>query len=117
MSSEENNLSRDQAIVVTLKLLYESPRHGYDIAREVERRSDSAIHFKHATLYLILHELEDDGLIASSWEHIEGERPRRTYRLTESGIKEYERRLKRWNLFAAAMTKVIGTDAHGEFNS
>jgi len=116
MPSEENNLSRDQAIVVTLKLLYESPRHGYDIAREVERRSECAIRFKHATLYLILHELEDDGLIASTWEHSDGERPRRIYRLTESGLTEYEHRLKRWNLFTTAMSKVIGTETHGEFS-
>lgn len=100
-------LSRDSAIVLVLAILREGSRHGYDIAREVERRSDRALTFKHATLYLVLHEMENDALISSQWEHPGGERPRRVYSLTAAGVAECDRRLATWARFTEAMGKVI----------
>lgn len=105
--ANDKALSRDNAIVLVLAILKDGGRHGYDIAREVERRSDRALIFKHATLYLILHEMENDNLIVSQWEHPDGERPRRVYCLTDAGRAECERCLTKWARFAEAMGKVI----------
>ena len=108
--SEEKGLLRGNAATLVLSVLKDGARHGYDIAREVERRSDSEILFKHGTLYPVLHALEKDGLIVSAWEHPDGERPRRVYNLTDQGTQELERCVETWNSFARAMNRVI----HGE---
>jgi DNA-binding PadR family transcriptional regulator len=88
-------------------VLKDGARHGYDIAREVERRSENTLTFKHGTLYPVLHTLEKEGLITSEWERPGGERPRRVYHLTERGTAELERCVKTWNTFAQAMNRVI----------
>ncbi len=72
-------------MTLVLVVLKGGPRHDYDIAREVERRSDNACAFKNGTLYPILHGLEKEGLIVSAREHPEGNRPRRVYSLTPAG--------------------------------
>ena len=94
--------------ILVLVVLKDGARHGYDIAREVEARSDNALAFKHGTLYPVLHGLEKDSLIVSAWEHADGERPRRVYSLTPAGEAKLEQCLKQWNEFTQAMNKVIG---------
>jgi PadR family transcriptional regulator, regulatory protein PadR len=104
---EEKGLLRGNTTTLALSVLKDGARHGYDIAREVERRSNGEITFKHGTLYPALHALEKDGLIVSAWEHLDGERPRRVYSLTEQGAEELDRCVEAWNSFARAMNRVI----------
>src|SRR4051812_40654693 len=91
-----------------LAILHDGARHGYDIAREVSRRSDSLITFNQGILYPTLHALEHDEMITSEWEHVPGERSRRMYRLTPKGEGEYERLTARWDSYARAMYNVLG---------
>lgn len=100
-------LSRENAIVMVLAILRDGVRYGYDIAREVERRSSQTLTFKHGTLYLLLHELEKDNWIVSNWEHPDGERPRRVYGLTDKGVAECEERLRTWTVYTEAMMRVV----------
>ena len=104
---DDKGLLRGNATTLVLSVLKDGARHGYDIAREVERRSENTLTFKHGTLYPVLHALEKEGLITSEWERPDGERPRRVYRLTERGTAELERCVKTWNTFAQAMNRVI----------
>ncbi len=99
--------------MLVLAVLADGARHGYDIAREVERRSVNAIAFKHGTLYPVLHSLEKEEMIVSSWEHPEGERPRRIYSITPAGMEELARCRKQWDEFTHAVNKVI-EDKTGE---
>jgi PadR family transcriptional regulator PadR len=105
--SEEKGLLRGNAPAIILALLRDGSRHGYEINREVERRSGSRITFTHATLYTVLHTLEEQGLVASVWEMPEGERPRRVYHLTQDGHSALEKALRSWDEFAAAMNRVL----------
>jgi PadR family transcriptional regulator PadR len=105
--SEEKGLLRSNAPAIILALLRDGARHGYEISREVERRSNNRITFKHATLYTVLHTLEEKGLIESVWEMPGGERPRRVYRLTQAGHGELEKALRSWDEFAEAMNRVL----------
>jgi PadR family transcriptional regulator, regulatory protein PadR len=104
---DERELLRGNTPTMVLAVLKEAPRHGYAIAREVNRRTGHALKFKQGTLYPVLHALERDGLIAGEWEHPEGERPRKVYSITPQGQVEMERRAKAWSAFAAAMHRVI----------
>ena len=55
-------------MTMILAVLRDGARHGYDVAREVERRSDQRIRFNDGTLYPVLHALEKEGLIVRTWE-------------------------------------------------
>lgn len=107
--NDSKGIQQGNAATLVLAVLKDGARHGYDIAREVERRSENALAFKHGTLYPVLHGLEKDHLIVSAWEHPAGERPRRVYSLTPAGEAKLEQCLQQWNEFTRAMNKVIGS--------
>jgi DNA-binding PadR family transcriptional regulator len=70
-----------------LKLLDESPRHGYDVIRALEDRFLGLYAPSAGTVYPRLSRLEAEGLI----EHAE-EDGRKVYRITEAGRRELESR-------------------------
>ncbi len=105
---DERELLRGSTPTLVLAVLKDGPRHGYAIARDVNRRSNDALKFKQGTLYPVLHALERDGLIAGAWEHEEGERPRKVYTITDAGRAELDRRMQAWSKFSLAINSVIG---------
>lgn len=105
--SEDKGLQKSAAITLVLVVLRDGARHGYDIAREVERRSDDALIFSHGTLYPVLYALEKSGHVQSAWEKPVGERKRRVYALTELGKNEAAKAVREWLDFSHAMSKVI----------
>ncbi len=70
--------------VLILAVLREGPKHGYQIALDVEEATEGVFAFQHGTLYPILHRLEGEGLIAGSWDRSGGRR-RKVYTLTPAG--------------------------------
>lgn len=66
-----------------LTLLAEGPMHGYQIIREIEKRSNGAWKPSPGSVYPTLQLLADEGLIVA--EEADG---RKTYSLTESGREE-----------------------------
>jgi DNA-binding PadR family transcriptional regulator len=64
-----------------LMTLANSPRHGYEIMKEVEAESSGTVRLEVGTLYRILARLLDDGLLAEA--EVDGRR--RNYRLTPFG--------------------------------
>jgi PadR family transcriptional regulator PadR len=59
----ERELKRGSAEILILALLEQRSRHGYEIGRLIEERSDGAISFHIASLYPTLYRLEDKGLL------------------------------------------------------
>ena len=55
----------------------------------------------------MLHRLEADGLLASSWSTVAGRR-RRVYRLTRRGEKALAARETEWRAFSTAVEAVLG---------
>jgi transcriptional regulator len=97
---------------LVLAILGDGPRHGYGIAREIERRSGNALRFKEGTLYPALHSLEREGLIAGEWQQEAGGRMRKVYAITHSGLAALEQRARTWAEFAAAISRVLGGASH-----
>jgi DNA-binding PadR family transcriptional regulator len=69
-----------------LMLLAEEPRSGYEIIREGRERSGGMWRPSPGSVYPMLQQLEDEGLVVQE----EGEGRRRPYRLTEEGIAHLE---------------------------
>lgn len=104
----ERELKRGSAEVLILALLDQRPRHGYEIGRLIDERSDGAISFHVASLYPTLYRLEDKGLIDGRWVEKAGQRRRRYYRLTPQGRKVLASQRTVWQTFFMALDRVAG---------
>jgi PadR family transcriptional regulator PadR len=82
------------------------PIHGYEIARELERRSEGYFSLTASTLYSALRRLESRGLVSSSWRQI-AKQKRRCYELTEKGRQILAEELAQWEKFLGATDRVI----------
>lgn len=89
-----------------LASLERGPRHGYAIKEALKEGSGGRFDLPTGTIYPALHRLEEAGLIAGSWFIVEGRR-RRTYRLTEKGLRRLHADRSQWHGFAAAITALL----------
>lgn len=107
---ETQNLSRGLNEALLLASLADGPRHGYQIALEIEEKSGGAFRFRHGTLYPILHKLEKDGLIKGSWSE-EGPRgKRKAYALTRKGKRHAREQREAWRDLFASVFAVLGEE-------
>jgi len=103
----DRELLKGNTATVVLAILSEGPLHGYQIAKEMRRRSNDALELGQGVLYPILHRLEDRGLIAGEWEQSTGTPSRKRYVMTQRGRVELESRRTEWDAFARAMSAVL----------
>ncbi len=94
--------------MLILALLEERNRHGYDIGRLIDQRSNGAITFHVASLYPTLYRLEANGLIDGRWVERPGQRRRRYYRLTAAGRRVLAKQRSVWKNFVIALDRVAG---------
>src|SRR5436190_22957485 len=100
--STDRELRKGSAEMLIMSLLEERARHGYDLAKLIERRSDGRLKFHVASLYPILYRLERRGLIQGRWVEKSGERRRRFYRLTAHGGRTLTSQRRSWSHFLSA---------------
>jgi PadR family transcriptional regulator PadR len=84
----------------------DGPAHGYAVIEELRRKSEGAFDLAEGTVYPVLHRLEAEGLLASSWSTAAGRR-RRVYRLTRRGRTALVERRAEWRRFAHAVEAVL----------
>lgn len=106
MPIETQRLGRNVNELLVLATLEEGPKHGYQIAVDVEEESDGAFELQHGTLYPILHRLEKEGLIEGAWEE-EGRR-RKVYSLTEGGRRRLGRQGSRLMDAFRTLARMLG---------
>ena len=66
-----------------LSLLKDEPGHGYDLMKRLEERSGKLYQASAGTVYPVLQQLEDEGLVRS--EEVDG---KKVYHLTDAGREE-----------------------------
>jgi DNA-binding PadR family transcriptional regulator len=104
---ETQNLTKGCNEALILATLRDGPKHGYQLAVDIETASDGYFRFNHGTLYPILHKLEKDGLIKGDWSD-EGPRGRRkVYGLTRAGRGLADRQRTAWREFTGRLQSVI----------
>ena len=99
---------KGSAELLILAALEDGQLHGYDIAREIARKSGGLLTFHVASLYPLLYKLEDRSWISGRWVEKAGQRRRRYYRLTAEGKKTLAAQRGRWAAFVAALSKAAG---------
>src|SRR3954465_13628523 len=95
--------------LLILKTLTWGPRHGYAIARWLEDTTDDALRIEEGSLYPALYRMEQRGFIEAAWGTSEIGKRIKIYSLTKAGKAELKAESAHWNLFTAAVAKVMGT--------
>lgn len=106
----DRELKKGSAELLILSLVEARPRHGYEISKLIEARSEGMLRFNVASLYPLLYRLEKRGWIQGRWVEKAGQRRRRYYRLTRDGKKVLAAQRTGWQAFVAAINRITETE-------
>jgi len=104
----DRELKKGSAELLILSLLEARPRHGYEISKLIESRSQGRLRFHVASLYPLLYRLEERGWLQGRWVEKPGVRRRRFYRLTAEGRRVLSAQRDNWQAFVEAVARVTG---------
>ena len=103
-------LKKGSAELLVLSVLEARARHGYEIGKLIDSRSEGLLRFNIASLYPLLYRLEQRGLIEGKWVEKAGQRRRRYYKLTTPGRQALKQQRGMWLDFVAAMNRITGVE-------
>jgi len=106
----DRELKKGSAELLILSLLEFQDRHGYEISKLIEQRSDGALSFRVASLYPLLYRLEKRGWLRGRWVEKAGQRRRRYYRLTPQGHEVLSSQKLGWQAFVDAINRITGAE-------
>jgi transcriptional regulator len=106
----DRELKKGSAELLVLSLVEDRARHGYEISKLIESRSEGALKFNVASLYPLVYRLESRGWIQGKWVEKAGQRRRRYYRITAPGRKVLAEQRQGWKQFAEAVRRIAGVD-------
>jgi transcriptional regulator len=106
----DRELKKGSAELIILSILEPRPRHGYEISKLIETRSDGRLKFHVASLYPLLYRLEERGWVQGKWVEKANERRRRLYSLTAEGRRVLVKQRDTWKAFVHAMGLITGVD-------
>jgi transcriptional regulator len=101
-------LKKGSPELLILALLEDSDRHGYDIGKLIESRSEGRLQFRIGSLYPVLCRLEKKGLIKGRWVESNGGPRRRYYHLTAKGRAFLQHERDTWEAYVVAVNQIIG---------
>ena len=104
----DRELVKGSTSLILLHLLAEKDMYGYELIKEMEKRSDYTMQIKEGTLYPALHKLEKQKYMESFWKESEKGPARKYYRITEAGVQILEQKITEWKNFVQTIDKVIG---------
>jgi transcriptional regulator len=108
--SPDHEWKKGSAELLVLSLLEARPRHGYDISKLIQLRSEGALRFHVTSLYPLLYRLEKRGWVEGRWVEKPDQRRRRYYTLTPDGRKVLRSQRKSWRNFVAAISRITGIE-------
>jgi PadR family transcriptional regulator, regulatory protein PadR len=106
----DRELKKGSAELIILSIVEPRARHGYEISKLIEARSEGQLKFHVASLYPLLYRLEERGWLHGRWVEQAGERRRRFYALTPEGRRVLARQRETWKAFVRAMGLVTRVD-------
>ena len=111
--SEEQELKKGSTPILILAVLSGGSRHGYAIAREIERRSSDALSVGEGALYPALRALEREELVSSEWQTQPSGPARRVYTLTDAGQAKLSSQKCAWSRFSKAVNDILSDNLGG----
>ncbi len=107
MAKEKTDLLQGTLDMLILKVLQRGPIHGFGIAMEIGRISQSMLQVEQGSLYPALYRLEEQELISAEWGMSDNNRKARYYRLTPAGRKQLTAATNRWAQLVRAIERVL----------
>lgn len=104
----DRELKKGSAELLILSLIERLPRHGYEISKLIEQRSEGMLKFNVASFYPLLYRLEKRGFISGRWVEKAGQRRRRYYELTAQGKTVLKKQRSSWAEFVIAIDRITG---------
>ena len=105
MAVDKSLLSGSTAMLL-LKLLSEKDMYGYEMIENLQKRSENVFELKAGTMYPLLHQMEEKGLL-KSYESEGSGKVRKYYSITGKGRRELKSRQEEWTTYADAVVKVM----------
>jgi PadR family transcriptional regulator len=106
----DRELKKGSAELIILSILEPRPRHGYEISKLIEARSNGQLKFHIASLYPMLYRLQERGWLQGRWVEKAGQRRRRFYSLTAEGRRVLASQRNTWRAFVEAMDLITGVN-------
>jgi transcriptional regulator len=103
----KKELTKGSSALLVLSVLENEEMYGYQIIKEIEKRSEDVFSFKEGTLYPILHAFEEQEYLMPYWKQSEQGRQRKYYRITDKGRKLLVKSREEWESYSDAVNKVI----------
>lgn len=91
-----------------LYIISEVQTYGYNIIKELEKRTTGYLRLKGGTIYPALQRLEIKGLVKSWQQRSNERRSRRYYEITDQGRQFLAKRLVEWREFSLAVSNLMG---------
>jgi len=85
----DRELKKGSAELLVLSLVEDRGRHGYEISKLIESRSEGMLKFNVASLYPLVYRLEARGWIQGRWVEKAGQRRRRYYKSPRKAAKSW----------------------------
>ena len=102
------------AVPMVLGILAEEASYGYAILKRINELSGGELDWTEGLLYPLLHRLERLGHVESSWQTVTGERRRKYYQITRTGLAELAEQRRQWDTVVDALKGVwLGLGEHG----
>jgi len=105
--SYERELLKGNTDCLLLSLINNQPTYGYQIVKELQKRSNGYFQFREGTLYPALHRLEKEKLLKGKWQMLPNGQERRYYYITKKGQQVLARRLAAWRDFSTAVRSIL----------
>lgn len=106
----DRELKKGSAELVILSIVEDRARHGYEISKLIEARSEGQLKFHVASLYPLLYRLEERGWLLGRWVEKPGQRRRRFYGLTPEGRQVLATQRETWRAFVHAVGRIAGVE-------
>ena len=97
---------REVLPLLVLHFMKKGPSYGNQLMERISAVTEGVLSVNPNTMYPLLRQLEERGLIEGSWEHPE-RRSRRYYSLTDDGEQEYERLVNDTRPFLDSMLRSV----------
>lgn len=114
MARRPADLIRGASDLLVLSILADGPQYGYAIARRLAAGSDGAVRLSPGVLYPLLHEMEKQALLLSSWETVQARdnpdgpgRKRKWYRLSAKGRRRLAQRVAAHRAYQALIDSFL----------
>ncbi len=107
MAKLTSDLLRGHTDTMVLKLLHSEDMYGYQIVKELYKRSNEEYELKEITLYSSLKRLQNDKYIKSYWgDESKGGR-RKYYKITDHGKDLYNIKRENWDYSKNILDKLL----------